>query len=315
MRTYIIRRLMLMVPMLFGISIIIYLAIRSVPGSPIAASLGTRADPETVAYLEEAYGLDKSYPEGYISWLGKVVFEADFGDSFRRNEPVKDAFLDHLPVTVELVVLAMLLTVLVGVPSGIISAVRRNTPLDYGTRFMNVIWLSIPDFWLATLLLLLPAIWWGYAPPAGFVNIWDDPWKNLQQVYLAVIALGMGPAAVTMRMTRSAMLEVLGSDYVRTARAKGLRERAVVMRHVLRNSLIPVVTLLGLIFSFLLGGQVVIESIFTLPGLGRLLVESVFYRDYAVVQLVVLFIAAMILVLYLVLDIAYALLDRRIRYR
>jgi peptide/nickel transport system permease protein len=223
--------------------------------------------------------------------------------------------MDHLPTTIELVVLAMLLTIVIGVPSGIISAVKRNTPLDYGTRFMNVIWLSIPDFWLATLLLLLPAIWWGYAPPTGFVNLWDDPWKNLQQVYLAVIALGMGPAAVTMRMTRSAMLEVMGSDYVRTARAKGLRERVVVARHVLRNSLIPVVTLLGLIFSFLLGGQVVIESIFTLPGLGRLLVESVFYRDYAVVQLVVLFIAAMILVLYLLLDIAYALLDRRIRYR
>jgi peptide/nickel transport system permease protein len=314
MRTYIVRRLLLMIPMLFGVSIIIYVAIRSVPGSPIAASLGTRADPEAVAYLEEAYGLDKSYLEGYISWLGKI-FEGDFGESFRRNEPVAEAFIDHLPVTIELVVLAMLLTIVIGVPSGIISAVRRNTPLDYGTRFMNVIWLSIPDFWLATLLLLLPAIWWGYAPPTGFVNFWDDPWKNLQQVYLAVIALGMGPAAITMRMTRSAMLEVFGSDYVRTARAKGLRERVVVGRHVLRNSLIPVITLLGLIFSFLLGGQVVIESIFTLPGLGRLLVESVFYRDYAVVQLVVLFMAAMILVLYLLLDIAYALLDRRIRYR
>jgi peptide/nickel transport system permease protein len=215
---------------------------------------------------------------------------------------------------VELVILGMLFTIVLGVPSGVLSAIKRNSWIDYTVRVANVLLLAVPGFWFATLLLLLPSLWWGYAPPIGYTPIWSDPLKNLEQFYMPAAALAAASAAAVMRMTRSVVLEVLSMDYIRTARAKGLHERAVVVRHVLKNASIPVLSLIALQATVLIGGQVIIEQIFTMPGIGRLLVQSVLLRDYNVVQAIVLYIAGAVLLINLAADVAYAYLDPRIRY-
>src|SRR5439155_25493840 len=229
-------------------------------------------------------------------WLTNVV-RGDFGKSYTLHSPVGREVWKRLPVTLELLLFGMLLTVAVGVPSGILSALKRNTGIDYTARFVNVLFLAIPGFWLATLMLLLPSLWWHYAPPVGYVPLWQNPGTNLHQFYMPAIALAAAAAAAIMRMMRSVVLEVLRSDYVRTARAKGLRGRTVLWRHVVRSSFIPVLSLLALQATALIGGSVIIEQIFTLPGVGRLLVESVVARDYAVVQMLVLLIAAAVLLI------------------
>jgi peptide/nickel transport system permease protein len=208
----------------------------------------------------------------------------------------------------------MTITVTVGVSCGLVSALKRNSIVDYSVRFANVLFLSIPGFWLATLMLLLPSLWLGYAPPVGYVPFWANPLKNLEEFYMPAFALGMPSAAVVMRMTRSAVLEVLYSDYVRTARAKGLHETGVIGRHVLKNSMLPVLSVVGLQAAVLIGGQVIIEQIFTLPGIGRLFIQSVQFRDYNVVQSIALMIAVSVMLINLLIDLLYPLLDPQITY-
>lgn len=313
MLNYIVRRLLLLIPLLFGLSVVIFAVMRSLPGDPAAARLGPDAKPETIAAVRDELNLDEPLAVQYLTWIGNVT-RGDLGDSYLFRSPVTEQIQKRLPVTVELVVFGMIVTVLLGVPSGILSALKRNSGLDYGIRVLNVLLLAIPGFWLATLMLLLPSLWWGYAPPIGYTPIWHNPLENLQQFYMPALALAAASAAVVMRMTRSVVLEVLSMDYIRTARAKGLHQRAVVLRHVLKNAAIPVLSLVALQATVLIGGQVVVEQIFTMPGVGRLLVESVLLRDYNVVQGVVLYIAAAVLIINLVADVSYAYLDPRIKY-
>jgi peptide/nickel transport system permease protein len=312
--TYVLRRLILLVPVLIGMSMLIFAVMRSLPGDPAAGLLGPDARPETIAALRDELKLDDPWPVQYWAWLQNVL-RGDFGTSFSLHTPVSQEVKDRLPVTVELIILGMIITVIAGIPSGIVSALKQNTPVDYAARTINVLFLAIPGFWLATLMLLLPSLWWGYAPPVGYVPLWEDPLTNLEQFYMPAIALGAASSAAVMRMMRSVVLEVMRTDYVRTARAKGLHERNVVWRHVLKNSFIPVLSLLGLQAAVLIGGQVIVEQIFTLPGVGRLLVQSITLRDYAVVQAIVLYIAAAVLLINLVTDVLYAFLDPRISYR
>ncbi|MFN0147265.1 MAG: ABC transporter permease [Dehalococcoidia bacterium] len=313
MLNYIVRRLLLLIPLLFGLSIVIFAVMRSLPGDPAAARLGPDAEPESIAAVRDELNLDEPLAVQYLTWVGNVT-RGDMGDSYLFRSPVTEQIQKRLPVTVELVLFGMFVTILLGVPSGILSALKRNSGLDYGIRVLNVLLLAVPGFWLATLMLLLPSLWWGYAPPIGYTPIWDNPMENLEQFYMPALALAAASAAVVMRMTRSVVLEVLSMDYIRTARAKGLSQRGVVLRHVLKNASIPVLSLVALQATVLIGGQVVVEQIFTMPGVGRLLVESVLLRDYNVVQGVVLYIAAAVLIINLAADISYAYLDPRIKY-
>lgn len=313
MTNYIIRRLVLLVPLLLGLSVVIFLVMHSLPGDPAAARLGPDATPEAIAAVRHQLKLDEPIPVQYGAWLRDAV-EGNMGESFALHSSVTSVIQQRLPVTLELLIWGVLVTIVIGVPSGIASAVWRNSAADYGIRLFNILLLAIPGFWLATLMLLLPSIWWGYAPPIGYTPIWTDPLKNLEQFYMPAIALAAASAAAVMRMTRSTVLEVLSTDYVRTARAKGLRERVILLRHVLKNASIPVVSLVALQAAVLIGGQVIIEQIFTMSGIGSLLIGSVLIRDYNVVQAIVLYIAAAVLVINLVTDVSYAWLDPRIRY-
>jgi peptide/nickel transport system permease protein len=246
-------------------------------------------------------------------WLIDAL-QFDFGESTTYNTPVRDEIVDRLPVTFELVLLSTLITVVIGVPAGIISAVRQNTVLDTLIRTVSVFGVSIPGFFLGTLLLLFPAIWWQWAPPAQYEHFWDDPINNLQMFILPSIALAAAYMATVMRLTRSAMLDVLRNDYVRTARAKGLRERRVLSQHAAKNAMIPVVTFVGLQIITMTTGAVIIEQVFNLNGIGQLLFTSIFSRDYAMVQGLVLFFAAVVLLLNLAIDLLYGWLDPRVRY-
>lgn len=313
MAAYVTRRLLMLIPVMLMLSILIFSIIRSIPGDPAVAILGPQATPEQIEIVREELKLNDPWPAQYWDWI-KGAVQGDFGDSYIYHGPVIDEVKDRVPVTIELVLIAMIISLVVGIPSGIISAVKQNSAIDYSARVVNIFALSIPGFWLATLMLLLPSLWWEYAPPVGYVPVWEDPATNLEQFYLPAIALAAATAAAIMRIMRSAVLEIMRSDYVRTARAKGLRERAVITRHVVRNSMIPVVSVIGLQVGFLLGGEVIIEQIFTLPGLGRLLIESILLSDYAVVQAIVLYLAAVVILINLVVDVLYALLDPRIRY-
>jgi peptide/nickel transport system permease protein len=246
-------------------------------------------------------------------WLAGVM-RGDLGESTTFNAPVSDEIIERIPVTLELMLLSGLLTVFVGVPAGIVSGIRQNTPVDLAVRWISIFCMSIPTLWLGILLLLFPVIWWGWAPPVAYVPIWEDPVENLQLMLLPAITLAAASSAIVMRLTRSAMLDVLRNDFVRTARAKGLGERQVVMRHAIKNAMIPVVTFVGIQLVTLISGAVVVEQVFSINGLGRLLFTSVFSRDYAMVQGLVLFIAVAVLLMNLAVDLVYGWLDPRIRY-
>lgn len=313
MTAYIVRRLVMLIPVLFGISVLVFVTIRQLPGDPAIAILGPTAQPEEIRDLRREMRLDDPLPVQYASWLGNAL-RGDFGNSPKLHGPVTEEIWNRLPVTLELVIMAMLLSIAIGIPSGVLSAVKQNTGVDLLARFLNILALSIPSFWLATLFLLLPAVWWGYAPPIGYVPIWESPATNLEQFYLPSIALAAASAATIMRMTRSSVLEIMRADYVRTARAKGLHERNVVWTHVLKNSMVPVVNIIGLQLAILLGGQVVVEEIFQLPGVGRLLIGALANSDYLVVQAIVLYLAVAVVLVNLAVDLLYTLLDPRIKY-
>ena len=316
MHKYVLRRLLLALPVLLLSSLIVFGLMRVMPGDALTVLMGESGNvgAKELAKLRRDLGLDRPYHEQYALWLWQMV-SLNPGDSIFTNEPIPVSLRKAIPVTLELTALAMIIGLVVAVPIGVLSATRQDSTSDYVGRVVAVSGLSLPDFWLATLVITFAAIWFHWIPPIGYVSLWDSPWKNLQQFLLPAAVLGFRLSAATMRMTRSTVLEVLREDYVRTAWAKGLGGRIVVYKHALKNALIPVVTIVGGQLGVLLAGTVVVETIFALPGMGRLTVEAILFRDYPVVQTNVMLVAATLVTLNLVVDLTYAYLDPRIRYR
>ncbi len=315
MYKYVIRRLLFALPVLLLSSLIVFGLMRVMPGDALVALMGESGNvgQRELAKLRKDLGLDRPYHEQYLIWVWQMV-SLNPGDSIFTNEPIAVALKKSIPVTLELATLAMVLGLVIAIPIGVLSATRQDTPSDYVGRVVAVSGLSLPDFWLGTLVITFAAIWFHWIPPIGYVTFWESPWRNLQQFLLPAAVLGFRLSAATMRMTRSTLLEVLREDYVRTAWAKGLEGRIVVYKHALKNALIPVVTIVGGQMATLLAGAVVVETIFALPGMGRLTVEAILFRDYPVVQTNVMLVAATLVTLNLLVDLTYAWLDPRIRY-
>lgn len=313
MTRYIVRRLLALVPLMIGVSLLVFLAVNFVPGDPVRIMLGIDATEEMVATLRARYGLDQPLPIRYLYWLWNVL-QGDMGQSIITGRSVGDEIASRLAVTIQLTALAVAGAVLVAVPLGIASALKRESLVDYALRVLSLVGISLPNFAVGVLLILFTSRVFLWQPPPGFVNVWDDPKTALQILVMPAIALGSGLIGAISRMTRSMMLEVLGQDFMRTARAKGLPESRVVVKHALRNALVPVLTIVGLQVGYLLGGAVVIEEIFSLPGLGRLLLTAISTRDYPVVMGTVLVIAFMFALVNLLVDLLYAVVDPRIRY-
>jgi peptide/nickel transport system permease protein len=312
MFAYVVRRIAQIVPTLAFVSMLIFGLQQLLPGDPAVVLAGEERDPNVVAYLHKKLHLDEPLPMRYLYWIDGVL-HGDLGESLRLQKPVLALILEKLPVTIELACLAILIAVAIGIPAGIVSAVRRNSAWDYAANVVALWGLSTPNFWLGIMLILLFSVTLGWLPASGFVSPFENLKDNLAALIMPAFVLGNAIAAVLMRHTRSAMLQVLSSDYVRTARAKGLPERGVILKHALRNALIPVITLGALELGTLLSGAVLTEQVFTIPGFGKLIVDAVFNRDYAVVQGVVLFTASAYITLNLVADIAYVIVNPQIR--
>ncbi|RLT43871.1 MAG: ABC transporter permease [Chloroflexi bacterium] len=316
MGPYVIRRLALSLPSLILVSFIIFSLLRILPGDVVMARIAESgyASPETLQRMREQLGLDRNFFVQYFDWAFHAV-QGDFGRSLWTNDEVLPTLLGRMRVSAEIAVLAVLTAVTVAIPLGVVSAVKQNTRIDYAARFFSIMGLSVPDFFLATMLVLVLSKYVGWLPEFGWYSPLEHPLLNLQALIFPALIIGYRLAAVTARMTRSAMLEVMREDFVRTAHAKGLRARDVVIRHVLRNSLLPVVTIIGAQLTGLLGGLVVIEQIFSLPGLGRLTLDAVTHRDYTQVQGSVMVMATIFVMSNLAIDLTYVVLDPRIRYR
>ena len=317
MRTYIIRRLLLLVPTLFIVSGMVFLLMRLVPGDIIDA-MAIEMGPEAGGSLDRAaierrLGLDVPIHVQYVRWTGQIL-QGNLGTSLRGDEPVVEQILPRLPVTLELGVMAIVIGLLIALPVGIYSAIRQDTAVDYLGRSVAIIGLATPNFWLGIMVMIYPAIWWGWSPPMEYIPFTEDPLGNLGMLIIPSLILGTAGAASTMRMTRTMMLEVLRQDYIRTAWSKGLNERVVVMRHALKNALIPVATLVGFQLPILIGGSVIMENIFVLPGIGRLLVSALSQREYHLVSAINLMLATAVIVVNLMVDLTYAYLDPRVRY-
>jgi peptide/nickel transport system permease protein len=317
MRTYLTKRLLLMIPTLLGVAAVVFVIMRVIPGDVTLLILGGdqtgRIDPKQVAAMRQELGLDQSLAVQFAQWLWGVL-RLDFGKSLWTGQPVIEEVLIRLPLSLEVAILATIVSVLLAIPLGMLAAVRQDTWVDYGIRVLSIGGQAIPSFWVGILVILFLVIFFGWGPPLEFTPPWVDPWANFQQLVWPVATIGYRYAAVTTRMTRSTVLEVLREDYIRTAWAKGLRERAVVIRHALKNAMLPVITLIGTEFAFLIGGLVVTETVFTLNGVGRFVVDAVAHRDYPVVQALVFLIALCFVVVNLLIDLTYAWLDPRIRY-
>jgi peptide/nickel transport system permease protein len=313
MLNYLLQRLATIVPTLFFVSVLIFGLQQLLPGDPAIALAGEDRDPNVVAFLRAKFHLDEPLPVRYGYWLSGVL-QGDLGDSVRIQKPVTELILEKLPVTLQLATMAMLVALVIGITAGVISAVKKDTWWDYGANVFALWGLSTPNFWLGILFILLFAVQLGWLPASGYVSPFEDLKGNLASMIMPAFVLGNAFAAVLMRHTRSAMLQVLSSDYVRTARAKGLEERVVVLKHALRNALIPVITLGALGLGELLGGAVLTEQVFSIPGFGKLIVDAVFNRDYSVVQGVVLCTATAYLALNLMADIAYYFVNPRMRH-
>ena len=318
MRAYIVRRILLLIPTFLLLSMLVFLAAHFLPGDAIDALISDMqyliGDIDREA-IERILGLDQPIYVQYGRWLGGIFLRGTLGNSFLGDWKVEEKILGRLPTTVELGVMSIVIGLLIGLPVGIYSAMRRNTAADYVGRSVAIIGLATPNFWLATLILTFPAIWWAWSPPLTLVPFRDDPLGNLGVFIVPGLILGTYLAAATMRMTRTMMLEVLRQDYVRTAWSKGLKERVVIVRHAVKNALIPVVTLIGLQMPILIGGSVIMENIFGLPGLGRLMLDALIDRDYPVVSGINLTFAAAVMAINLVVDLIYAVLDPRVGYR
>jgi len=316
MRDFILRRLFLIIPLMFGVSFLTFAMFRIVPGDAADWICGFAASPECIEDVRHDLGLDRPWYEQYGDWLGGVV-QGDFGHSFFTRLPVSTELDRRLPVTAELLIMTVFFSLLLGIPPGVISAIRPGTALDHVVRVASVLWLSVPSYWLGILAIAFILNWFGWVPPQfalGYVPFFDDPWVNLQQFLLPSLVMGLAAAGGIMRLIRSSLLEVMRHDYIRTAWSKGLRERTVVVRHALRNALIPVTTVVGLMVGQLIGGAVIIESVFNLNGVGKYALEAILRRDLMVVQSIVLIFAAAHVLANLAVDVAYAWLDPRIRY-
>jgi peptide/nickel transport system permease protein len=314
MTRYVVRRVALAALILWVVSLAVFLLLRVAGGDPVILQQGMSATPERIAQVHRDLNLDDPYYVQYAKWV-KHMAVLDLGHSGVTGTNVIDEFRARVPVSFQLMLMTTCWTILLGIPFGIISALKRNSPPDYAVRVFAVFGLSVPAFWVATLVLIIPAQNWGYAPPLNeTTSLFSEPWANIRQMGPPSLVLALGSMASIMRLTRSQMLEVLRADYVRTARAKGLNERVVVVRHALRNSLVPVVTVLGLQVSGLLGGSVIIESIFNLRGLGQYIFAAILQKDFAVAQSLVMFTATAAVLSTLAIDLLYVFLDPRIRY-
>ena len=311
---FLVRRAFISAVTLALITVIVFTGVRMIPGDPARVMAGTDADTAGLEEIREKYGLRDPIPVQYLRWVG-LALRGDLGESIRTRQSVAWTVAIKLPITVELACLALLVALSLAIPAGVLAAVRRNTPWDVAASAVSLCGVSIPNFWLGIMLILLVSVRLGWLPASGFVPLLEDPVANVRRMIMPALVLGTALAAVLMRQTRNAMIEVLSADYVRTARAKGLAQPAVVLRHALRNGLIPVVTILGLQMGALMSGAVVTEQIFVIPGFGRLIVEAVFTRDYPLVQGVVLITASSYVLINLLVDVSYSLLNPRIRIR
>jgi len=311
---FLVRRAFISAVTLLIISLIVFTGVRLIPGDPARVLGGTDADPAGLEEIREKYGLKDPIPVQYLRWLG-LALRGDLGESIRTRTSVAWTIAIKAPITLELAALSLLVAIGIAIPAGVLAAVRRNTVWDVLASSVSLCGVSVPNFWLGIMLILLVSVRFGWLPASGFVPLAEDVLGNVKRMLMPALVLGTGLAAVLMRQTRNAMIEVLSADYVRTARAKGLAQPAVVVRHALRNGLIPVVTILGLQMGALMSGAVVTEQIFVIPGFGRLIVEAVFTRDYPVVQGVVLITASAYVLINLLVDVSYTVLNPRIRVR
>jgi len=307
------RRVLVAIPTLFLVSLIVFGLQKLLPGDPLLTMAGEERDPQVIEYLREKYRLNDPFYIQYLHWVGNVLI-GDFGNSLRTGVPVSTLIAQKLPVTIQLAVMAMIFALLIGIPTGIMSAVKKGKAADYAANAIALSGVSIPNFWLGIILIMIVSVQWRLLPASGYVPLTEDPIQSLRTMLMPSFVLATALAAYLMRHTRSAMLGVLSSDYIRTARAKGLMPRVVVLKHALRNALMPIVTLVTLLFGELLAGAVLTEQVFTIPGFGKLIVDAVFTRDYAVVQGVVLCTAVGFIIMNLLADILYILINPRLRH-
>jgi peptide/nickel transport system permease protein len=320
MRAYVIRRILLIPVTVIIVSIIVFLLVRFIPGDVIDLIQSEMEQMSGVSgvdrgEVERRLGLDKPVWEQYINWIGDIILHGDLGTSMRADKSVGAEIFARVPVTFELAILAMIIGGIISIPIGVFSAIRQDTGWDYFFRTIAILLISIPTFWTATMVIIYPSIWWGWSPPMEVIPFFENPAGNLQMFVLPAVIMGTALTGGVMRMMRTMMLEVMRQDYTRTAWAKGLSERTVITRHALKNALIPVITIMGMMLPILIGGSVIIEQIFVLPGLGRLMLESLSQRDYTMISGINLIIATFVIIINLVVDLTYAWFDPRIRFR
>ena len=319
MRAYIIRRLLLIIPTLWILTILVFLTVRFIPGDAVDFLVGVMPwegqDEIDPARLRALLGIDLPVLVQYGRWMGDIFLHGTFGESLLGGWSIEERIIGRLPVTIELGAMAIVIGLVIALPVGIYSAIRQDTAADYVGRTVAVIGMATPNFWLGIMVMLYPAIWWGWSPSVELIPFTEDPLGNLGMFIIPSLILGTAMAAATMRMTRTMMLEVLRQDYIRTAWSKGLKERVVVLRHAVKNALIPIVTLVGMQMPILVGGTVIIEEIFVLPGIGRLFLESLDRRDYPVISGINLFLSTIVMINILLIDLTYPYLDPRVRYK
>jgi peptide/nickel transport system permease protein len=318
MRNYMIKRLLLAVPTIIGVTLLIFFVMRILPGDPLSLIYGENTgiyilSDEEVKAARHSLGLDKSLPQQYFSWMGDIA-SGELGKSFWRDEPIREVITRRGPITAQIAIMAIAMSWVIGLPAGILAATRRNTRTDLVTRSLMTFFQAIPSFWLGASFILITVIFFTWRPPIQMAYLWSDPVGNLQMTLGPAIAMGLGIAASIGRMSRTTLLEVIREDYVRTARAKGLRERVILTRHMVKNALLPVITVSGLHLATLLGGSVAVEQAFAVPGLGTALVQAITERDWMVIQNLVLLYGLTFVVINLVIDLSYAWIDPRIRY-
>jgi peptide/nickel transport system permease protein len=314
MRQYVLKRLLLVVPTLLLVSIIVFSLNHMLPGDVVVLMFEEKAYAKDLETLRAKLGLDRPLYIQYFSWIGQVM-GGDLGESLWTKRPVLEEIMRRLPVSLKLGAMAIVVALCIALPIGVLSAIRQDTLKDYTARSAAIVGLSVPPFWKATLVIVLPSIWFGWAPPLQFTPFSENPWQHLSQFILPALILGIAPGASIMRLTRALMLEVLRQDYIRTAWSKGMREPRVVLKHALKNAIIPVITIVGIQVAEIASGTVIMETIFGLPGMGRFLVDAIFQRDYTVVQGVILLTSTITVVINLLVDLTYAQLDPRIRYQ
>jgi peptide/nickel transport system permease protein len=318
MQGYILRRILALIPTLIFASFIVFITVRLIPGNIIDLMLSQNdvsASKQSREQLEALLGLDTPMYIQYFKWMGALLFQGSLGNSLWTNTPVMEEIMQRLPVTFELGIMALLVSLIVGIPIGVYAALKQDSTGDYILRTLSILALAIPGFWVGTLVMVFPSIWWGWSPSVRYVSFSQDPWAHLGQLAIPALILGKAFSAIIMRLTRTMMLEVLRQDYIRTARAKGLSVGTIVMRHALRNALIPVVTLVGLQAPLLFGGAVILEQIFVIPGMGLLLLEAVGSRDYPTITGVFLVIGVSVVLINLLVDMSYGFLDPKVRNR